>query len=197
MSKTYRCRVKKDIQEVHRVQDELEYKLGLLDILPPEEMEKDFRKALEDMGAREEEDGSLTLEIEGIQVTVDTEEKKAIARVGEEKEISVEVEREVYVFDWGDNKENAQRTAEQEQGKGLEQELARKLEQEKEKHERRVRGKLEGAREKIQEKLREAVNETHKNALRKKASRMGKILADREEEQANGDQRLTLEIELN
>ena len=57
MSKTYRCRVKKDVRVVSRASDEVEYKVSLLDILNPEEMEEQYRKALQSMGAKETADG--------------------------------------------------------------------------------------------------------------------------------------------
>ncbi len=193
MSKTYRCRVKKDIREVHSVEDEIEYKVSLLDILDQDEMEEEYRKALRSLGADEDSDGNIVLDVDGVEVTVDTSSKKATARVDGKEEIEIHVDKEVKVFDWGDNERRAQEEAE----KVTENEMKAEVEDKIKAHEKKVRGKLNAAGDKIKEKLREAANEAHKSALRKKAERIGRVTVDQEDGMENGDQRLTIEIEVN
>ena len=192
MSKTYRCRVQRDVRVVSRVADEVKYKVNLLDILDPEEMEAEYRQALRAMGAREEEGGGMVLDLDGVRVCVDPGEKTATAGVNEEEEISISVNRDVRVFQWEDSEEKARQEAEKRTDAEITNEMAKK----KKHHEQDVRDRLEGADRIIREKLREAANEAHKSALRKKADRMGRIMSNKDETLENGDKRLTLEIEI-
>jgi hypothetical protein len=192
MSKTYRCRVKKDIRETHRTADTIELKISLLDILDPKEMEGMYRKALKDTGAKENADGTLELKVDGVTVTVDPKEKTAVGRVEGKKDIEIHVDKEVQVYNIRDNEKVAQAMAE----KKVADEIAADVANKKKELEEKVKSTLDAAEEKVKEKLREAANEAHKAALRKKADRMGKVTVNREEELGNGDKRLTLEIEL-
>ena len=193
MSKTYRCRVKKDIREIVRKSDEIEYKVSLLDILDPDEMTEEYKKALKSLGAKESPDGKLSLDVDGVTLTVDPKEKTVKARLEDEKEVRESIDREVDVFEWTDAREAAQKKAEEDVSK----EFDKKIEAEGKVIEDQVRRKLEKAEEKIREKLREAANEAHKAALRKKAHKIGRVIQDREESMENGDKRMSIEIEIN
>lgn len=191
MSKTYRCRVRKDIKEVIRRSDEIEYKVSLLDILDPDDMSEEYKKALEAVGAREDPDGKMVMDIDGVTVTVDPKEKTVKARLEEEKTVSEKVDKVVDVFEWTDLRESAQQQAEDD----VDKEIREKLEEEGKTVEEQAKKKLEAAEEKIREKLREAANEAHKSALRRKAKRIGRILSEKEESAQNGDRRMVIEIE--
>lgn len=192
MSKTYKCRIKKDIVESHRVSDEIEYNLGLLDILPPEEMEDIYKEAVKNSGGVEKEDKNLEISIDSITITIIPSEKKARVRISEEKKIAIHIDREEKVFEYSDSEVKAQKKAEEK----ADREINAELNKQKEDHINKVKKKLADSEEKVKEKLREISNEVHKNALRKKAGALGRINLDREEKLSEGDNRLTIEIEI-
>jgi len=192
VSKTYRCRVRKDVSVVSKAADEVRYKVGLLDILDPDEMREHYRKSLQALGAQEGKDGKFVVEVAGAKVTVDPNARSAVAEVAEKERITVSTDRVVAVRNVQDDEAAARQEAERRVG----QELAAEAAKRKRSHEERVRGKLDAADEAVRAKLREAANEAHKSALRAKADRLGKVMADKEETLANGDKRVTLEVEL-
>ncbi len=201
MSRTYRCKVKKDLKEVHKTADEIRYRISLLDkkhlgILKPDEMEEIYRAALKEMGASEESDGTLVLEVDGIKITINTKDKTATARLEEEIEIKAEAQKTVKVYDVNDDRQKAQKEAEKAVEKVLKKELDQKIRDKKAAQTQKTREQLNRADGAVREKLRQAANEAYKKALREKASRMGNITEDREETLENGNQRLTLAIEI-
>lgn len=193
MSKTYRCRVKKELREVHRARDQVHYRgLGLLDVLDPQDMEDVYRQALKDMGASEKSDGSLSLRVGEATVRVDPKQRTAEVSVSEDKEVRTKVDREEKIFEWSESREKAQKKAEEK----VDREAGGELEKKKKDHDEEVRSKLDQVEDRVKEQLRRAANEAHKAALRRKAGRMGTVTVDKEDELANGDRRLTLEVEL-
>jgi len=192
MSKTYKCRVKKDITETHRVSDEIEYKIRLLDILDKEDMAEEYEKVLKDMGGKKKKDGNLEIEIDGVKITIDVKKQNVKAKVDEKEKISENVDKELEIYDYDYNENIAHKKAEE----IIEKDIKEKINKRKAEHEVKVREKLEKAEEKIKEKLREATNETHKRALRRKADSMGKVIVDQENKLKNGDNQLVLEVEI-
>ena len=190
MSKTYRCRVKKDIRETLSSEDSVGYAIGLLDTLDPGEMAAEFRKALIAAGATETGDGRLALEVEGASVTVNADGGTATARIARKDELKESVDKVVDAYSVRDNGASAQKTAEA----TVDGEIRERVAEARRAHAAETAEALRKADPAIRKALRAAANEANKAALRKKAGRLGVVTADREENLPNGDRRLTLEI---
>lgn len=190
MSKTYRCRVKKDIRETLSSEDSVGYAIGLLDTLDPAEMAAEFRKALIAAGAAERGDGGLSLEVAGVTVTVNAAGRTATARVARKDELRESVDKVVDEYSVRDSEKAAQKKAEA----AVDGEIRERVAEARRDHAAGIAEALRKADPAIRKALRAAANEANKAALRKKAGCMGVVTADREEILPNGDRRLTLEI---
>jgi hypothetical protein len=196
MSKTYRCRVKVDLKERVLARDAVEYEIGLGRVLGKKEEAEILRQKLREAGGVEH-DGKLALDIGGVRVEVDPESGKVTAEVAADGEVEHQVDEERKVFNVADSPEQAQRHAQAQAEQQARANLAAKKAAVQGELDGKVRGKLGQATPEIVRKLREVRAEVEKEAVVRKAERLGTIVGRHEEEdKATGDRKLTLEIEL-
>jgi hypothetical protein len=196
MSKTYRCRVKVDLQERVHARDAVEYELDMGRILGSEEEAKLLKKKLLEAGGVER-GGKVALDIGGVCVEVDPATRRARAQVEEGQEIERHVDEEREVYNVRDSEEEAQQRADKE----AQNEARAALEDDKRiahnRLEAEVRGRLAQALPEIKRRLREVRAEVEKEAIVRKAERLGVVIGRHEsEDQKTGDRTLTLELEL-
>lgn len=193
MSRTYRCRVQKDLTITVRARDSITLRLGLHELVGEDETNEILRKVLEEAGGRVGDDGQVTLGIEGVQVVVDVEGRTAEASLGEDYELEASADEIVDSYSHADDKRAAQAAAEAR----VERDLKAELQRRKEAAEAATRAKLDAAEEAIRQTLREASAKTEIESLRRKAERMGRLLGITEEEDPKtGDRQVVIELEL-
>jgi hypothetical protein len=196
MSKTYRCKVRVDLKERVRARDAVEYEIDLGRVLGKQEESELLRQKLRAAGGTEQ-DGKLALDIGGVTVEVDPATGKVTAEVNADGEVAVHVDEERQVWNVRDSAEQAQRSAQAE----AESEARARLLAEKTATEGtlagQVRGKLGRATPEIVRRLREVRAEVEKEAVVRKAQRLGTVLGTHEsEDKATGDRTLTVDVEL-
>ncbi len=193
MSRTYRCRVQKDLSTSVRARDSITLTLGLRDLVGEEETNQILREALEALGGGSDEAGRVQLDIDGVRVTVDPAERSAELSVGEDYELQVSVDTVVDSYNYGDDEEAAQAAAEAR----VESQLKASLNTKRAAAEAETRERLDAAEGAVRAVLREATARTEIESLRRKAERMGRILSVTEEEDPKtGDRQVVIELEL-
>ena len=197
MSKTYRCRVKLDLSTSVEAGDEVEYRLRINDIVDDEETTDILRQKLIEAGGEEREDGKIALEVDGATVEVDPRERTAVAKVEGQRQIDKHVDREVHARSWRDSKEEAQAKAEHQVRSQAEAELEHEREAAKRALEEEVRRRLGDAAADIARSLRTVSAETEKEAILRKARRMGTVKSVTESEDADTkDRKVVIQLDL-
>ena len=196
MSKTYRCKVRVDLKERVRSRDAVEYELDVGRLLGKKEESELLRAKLREAGGVEQ-DGKIALEIEGVKVEVDPATGKVTAEVGSEREVEIHVDEERKVWNVRDQAEEAQRGAQKQAEKEAEDKLEAKKAAARNDLDGQVRGKLGRATPAIVRRLREVRAEVEKEAILRKAGRLGTVLGKHEsEDKATGDRTLTVDVNL-
>lgn len=196
MSKTYRCKVRVDLKERVRARDAVEYEIDLGRVLGKQEESELLRQKLRAAGGVEK-DGKIALDIGGVRVEVDPATGKVTAEVGADGDVEVRIDEERQVWNVRDNAEAAQKSAQAEAENEARQRLAAEKATKQGALEGRVRGKLGRATPEIVRRLREVRAEVEKEAVVRKAQRLGTVLGTHEsQDEATGDRTLTVDVEL-
>ncbi|MCP4750857.1 MAG: hypothetical protein GY866_08190 [Proteobacteria bacterium] len=193
MSRTYRCRVKRDLTEVIKERDSIVYRLKRLPVADKKKMNRWFRRALLEDGAGENEDGTLEMEFDGVRVEIDLEKEEVRATSEIEDELHIRIDEERSEYDYGDNKERAQEKAE----KHVDREIAKKVKATRARHKKAAVGKLNEAQDQIKERIRTAENKVVEKALDEKTKTLGKNVQKEEEVEIDGGKRLVWSVNLN
>lgn len=193
MSKTYRCRVKRDLTDIIREKDRIVYRLRLLPVADKEKMKQWFRQALIDDGANENEDGTLEMDMDGVRVEIDVEndEVKIVSETEDDLHIQIDEDRKVY--NRADNEEKAQEKAEEDVNKEVKKTIEDKQKEVRDKAVKILR-EAEG---KVKTRIRKAENKTIEKGLDEKADSMGDVVQKEEEAGVNGDRRVIWRVRLN
>jgi len=194
MSRTYRCKVKKSVSVAVRVGEGVDYKLRLNDILDKGETDDILRSKLVDAGGTTQDDGkTVVLDVDGVEVEVDVEERTATARTKDAPhEVRREFDGEIGSYSWHDRRSEAQEKAERE----IEKQLHDEVERERRRLVEGARKTLGEASDKVTGVLRKATAETEKESAIRKADKIGKVLSVKESDEPNGDRRIEIEIEI-
>jgi hypothetical protein len=196
MSKTYRCKCKVDLKERVRARDAVEYEIDYGRILGKREEGEILRQKLREAGGTEK-DGEITVEVAGIPVTVDPATGKATAHVDAEREVDVHIDEERTVYNVRDSAAEAQRGAQARAEQEARDQLDRSKAATQGELEGQVRGKLGQATPHIVRRLREVRAEVEKEAVLRKAERLGTVLGKHEsEDKTTGDRTMTVDLEL-
>ena len=196
MSKTYRCRVKVDLKERVLARDAVEYEIGLGRVLGKKEEAGILRQKLREAGGVER-DGKIALEIGGVRVEVDPETGKVTAQVEAGREVEHHVDEERKEYNVADSAEQAQKRAQARAEEQARATLAAKKAAVKDELDGKVRAELGRATPEIVRRLREVRAEVEKEAVVRKAEKLGTVVARHEsEDKATGDRTMTVEIEI-
>ncbi|MBN2576082.1 MAG: hypothetical protein JXP73_16080 [Deltaproteobacteria bacterium] len=196
MSKTYRCKVRVDLKERVRARDAVEYEIDLGRVLGKQEEGELWRQKLREAGGVEK-DGKIALDVGGVAVEVDPATGKVTAEVKADDDVEVHLDEERRVWNAQDSAEAAQKRAQA----TAEQEARERMAAEKTAAQGaldgHVRGQLGRAAPEIVRRLREVRAEVEKEAVVRKAQRLGTVLGTHESrDEATGDRTLTVDVEL-
>jgi hypothetical protein len=191
MSRAYKVRVKEALARDVSVKDDIEARLEILEVLPPEQMSELLAQELERRGFERQEDGTMVRQgADGVTVTVEPCNGRVTIHAEAGDRIEVEGTREGFGYDdIGPGK----KAVEQRIGKELRGDLEKRIEQQAEKLQRDATSKLEKQLEEIRPILDEAVNRATAEALKQKAAQMGQIKEISEDAQSGS---LTIKVEV-
>lgn len=196
MSKTYTCRVKKDLREEVREEDRVVYKLKPLPVADKEKMRNWMREALLEDGATSNADSTLSLDVEGVKVEIDLEKDEVRIVAETTEDIHVEKDEKRRVYDLLDNEKRAREKAEAQ----VEQELATEMEKAKAASLKRLRDTvseaLRQAEEEVKRRIRSAENIAIEKGLDEKARDFGEILDKEEAVDSEGNHRVVWRIKM-
>ncbi len=186
MSRAYRIAVTETLRRHVVVGDHVKSKLGLLDVLPPEEMAELLERRLLEAGFEKGEDGKMTRETDGVVVEIDLLEQTVAVRV--EGEVNLDLTLE------GVGR-SVQKTDEKLEDQLRKQTKAR-LEEAAKKEAETARGKLtdrlEAALADIRPELDQLTNKVLGDALKQRAGQLGEIQEISEEE--NGSMTIRVKV---
>lgn len=189
MSRAYRVRVNESERRIIRAGDSVRAHLGLLDILPPEEMAGLLERELLQRGFRKVGD-ELRRDDDGVVVTVDPCGGTVSASAKAEAEVQLEARREGVAFDDVGPHQRKVRADLREHARA---DLERQATQAKEKVQQQATDALECKLLELKPELDKAVNRATAEALKRKAAQLGEIKQIHDDIE-NGT--LTIQVEL-
>jgi hypothetical protein len=189
MSRAYRIRVNESERRVIRAADEVRTSLGLLDVLPREEMAALLEHELLGRGFRK--DGDLVRrDDDGVSVTVDPATGAVTARAEAEETARLQTHREGLAYD---DLGPSQRAVRRE----LKERARADIEQQAVHAQHKVQGqateRLEGQLLDLKRELDVAVNRATAAALKRKAAQLGQVKSIQENADS-GEVSITVEV---
>jgi hypothetical protein len=169
MSRAYRIRVSEKLSRIVHVEDGVQTKLELLNILPSGEMAELLAAELEKEGFEREGELLVRVDEEGIRVIVDLGDNTVTVEASEERELNIQEERSGVV--WEELMEQAREAMSKEANDSLED----RAEQEERALRQLVNQKLERRLQGTKGELDRAVNQTTIEALKRRAAQLGEI----------------------
>jgi hypothetical protein len=196
MSRTYRCKVRVDLKERVRARDAVEYEIDLGRVLGKQEESELLRQKLRAAGGVEH-DGKIALDVRGVTVEVDPATGKVKAEVKADGDVEVHIDEERRVWNARDSAPTAQKRAQAAAEDEARERMAAEKAATQGTLEGQVRGQLGRATPEIVRRLRQVRAEVEKEAVVRKAQRLGTVLDTHEsEDAATGDRTLTVDVEL-
>lgn len=190
MSRAYRITLKNSQTRVLSAQDEISTTLEILEILSGEEMAELLRKELTARGFQPAEDGSMARREGPLAIRIDPCTGKVTVKMEGSQEVQVEAQKEVIGFDdIGPSARELHQQAEQ----LLKESFDQKFDAEEEKLQRQLTGELERRLNDIQPEISQIVNKVTREALKRKAERMGQVREIHENEETG---ELTIKLEV-
>jgi hypothetical protein len=189
MSRAYRIRVHEAERKLLKAEDSVRANLGLLEILPGEEMAALLIEELKKRGFRDDE-GMLRRDDDGVTITVDPCTGDVIAQAEVQDEVKIESRREGVAYD---DIGPAQKAVRQQLQEKARDDLNRQKTLEQEKLQKKATEKLEGRLLDVKKELDQAVNRVTAEALKKKAAQMGQI-KEIHDDIENGSLTITVEV---
>jgi hypothetical protein len=188
MSRSYRIRIAESLRRHVKVDDGIQSKLEILEILPPEQTAALLERELEAAGFEKREDGQwVRVDEDGVEVRVDA--ATGTVTVSAEADADLDLERERVITTWAEND-----TTSRERGR---QQLQRELEGEVAEHERELQAQvteaLEGKLGDLRKELDQISNRVTAEALKQKAASMGEVQEISEDPQTGS---LTIRVKI-
>jgi hypothetical protein len=188
MSRAYRIRISESLTRHVKVDDGIQSKLEILEILPPEQTAALLERELEAAGFEQRDDGHwVRVDEDGVEVRVDAQ--NGTVTVSARADAELELERERVITAWAENDQTSR-----ERGR---QQLQRELEGEVEQHEKdlqaRVTEVLEGKLGDLRKELDQISNRVTAEALKQKAASMGEVQEISEDPESGS---LTIRVKL-
>jgi hypothetical protein len=189
MSRAYRIRVRESLTRVIRAHDQVNTQLGLLEVLPREQLAEMLGHELEARGFQRQ-DRTAVRSAKGVTVEVDLDTGAVRVRAEAAREVTLDGEKEGRAFE--DMGPHAAKVA-----KDLRAQLRKDLEKQADerggKLQTEVTDRLEGELADLRAELNQAVNRVTAEALKRKAAQMGRIKEISEDPQA-GSLTIVLEV---
>jgi len=189
MSRAYRIRVHESQRGILKAEDAVRTNLGLLDVLPREEMATLLTGELKRRGFRDE-DGLLRRDNEGVTITVEPCSGEVTARAEVKEEVKLESE---HLGKGYDDLGPARRVIQEELQEKARKELQRLAGHEQWKLQQKATERLEGQLLDVKKELDQAVNRVTAEALKKKAAQLGRI-KEMSDDVENGNLTITVEV---
>jgi hypothetical protein len=177
MSMTYTCQLSETVTRGFTAENEMKHRIELTEILDEESMKDLLRKALQKEGWDELEDGTFqTSGDNGETLIWDVDEGEVTARLEEEGQVSRTISVTGTAYDHESRaKEHAQQLLE-----GQRHTVSAEAEDVRVDVEAEMERKLQENEEARKEKLNAAIREAYGSALRQKASGLGTIVSEKE-----------------
>lgn len=170
MSRAYRIRISESLRRHIVVDDGIQSKLEILDILPPEQTAALLEKELEAAGFEACEDGEwIRVDDDGVEVRVDAKASTVTVRASADSDLALERERVIGAY-----AENDAQSRERGQ-KALAAELEREAEDHRQGLQAKVTEQLEGKLGDLRRELDQISNRVTSEALKQKAASMGEV----------------------
>lgn len=189
MSRAYRIRVNESERRVIRAEDEVCTSLGLLDVLPREEMAALLVKELIGRGFRKDGD-VVRRDAKGVSVTVDPATGVVSARSEAEETARLQTHREGLAYD---DLGPSQRAVRRELKERARADIERQAVEETRKVQDQATRQLEGHLLDVKKELDIAVNRATAEALKRKAAQLGQIKSIQENADS-GEVSITIEV---
>ena len=170
MSRAYRIRISESLRRHIKVDDGIQSKLEILEILPPEQTSALLERELQAAGFEKRDDGQwVRVDEDGVEVRV--EPNTGTVTVSAQADAELDLERERVIQAWAENDATSR-----ERGR---QSLLRELEGEAEQHEKDLQAQvteaLEGKLDDLRRELDQISNRVTAEALKQKAASMGEV----------------------
>lgn len=169
MSRAYRISVAESLKRHIEVEDGVQSRLELLDILPPEQLAEILAAELEELGFEREGDQMKRVDDDGIEIEVDLKEGTVTVRVSADAELDLQVERSGVAW------EEHAKQAEAELRRKAQKSLEAQADAEEERLQREVTDRLEKKLNEIQKELDGAANRATAEALKVRARQLGEV----------------------
>lgn len=171
MSRAYRVQWVKASRRVS-ADDAVKMDVDLLDVLPADEMRAMLRDALTEDGWQKRKDGSLTLSLDGVQVTLSSDGQTLEITHAEEKQVT------------------ATATSEKDAARQLDS-IAERAEQQLSEEAAKQLAKVEP---KVRERFGKSLQRAYVEALKKKAQTLGDVESVRETRNEDGEMELVIKV---
>jgi hypothetical protein len=189
MSRAYRVSVRETRSRIIRAEDHVSTQLGILEVLPPEQMAELLADELERRGF-EREGPRLTRKQNGVTVTVETTTATVTVAAEASEETTIQAERTDRAYD--DVGPHA-KVVRENLKKQLEKDIERKVSEKTAGLQTKVTDRLEGELCEVRQELDQVVHRVTAEALKRKAAQIGQIKAITEDPQAGS---LTIVVEV-
>jgi hypothetical protein len=177
----------KDQSKDVSAQDEVHINVKLLPILSDAQMRELLRKVLQADGWRQQADGSLSKNVDGVEAVLPAEGSELVLRAKQNTSVTV-TQRGYFEKDASD----------EEVDKALSEQAAAALEQaakrEQERVSREVVARLLGVEPSMREQLQTALNKVYREALEQRAKQLGELEWVREQGSPDGSYEVTLVV---
>lgn len=171
MSRAYRIKVSETVHRVIRAEDHVSSQLEILEILPADQMSDLMAAELVKQGF-ERQGNTVVRQQDDITVSIDLETGTVTVRAESSQEVEVKGEKKGYAYDdEGPNHHSVEKALREELRKSLEQDA----EQQTGKLQKEVTDRLESELGELRSELDQAVNRATAEALKQKAARIGQI----------------------
>ena len=169
MSRAYRIRVSESVHETIHIEDGVQSKLALLDILPSDQMGELLAAELEKTGFERDGDIMRRKDEDGVEIEVDVSSGTVTVRASGTSEVKKTIERNRVV------EEEGALDAEKKLREAARRQLGNEVEAERAKLSEELATSLEKKLRDIKQELDGVVNRTTVSALKQKARSIGEI----------------------
>lgn len=177
MSRAYRICVAENLKRHIEVEDGVQTRLELLDILPPEQMAEILANELAGLDFERDGNTMKRTDDDGIEIEVDLTEGTVTVRVSSDAELDLSVERSRVAW------EEHAKQAEAELRRKAQKSLEAQAEAEQVRLQREVTERLEKKLGEIQSELDAATNRATAEALKTRARQLGEVQEIQEDEE--------------
>lgn len=190
MSRAYWVKLGSSIQETIKAGDKTSTKVDVKNICPEAEMEDILRKNLENEGWEKTGENEYEKEVEGVNHKWDVKTGKVEASLEEEEEVTEKVK----VKSRGYNNDSAREQAKKDL-KAKEDETRKKISNKEKALQKKISKRLAESESSRNEEVNKVLQGTYKDAIKRKARRMGRVTSEVESKTAEGGYELDITIE--